>query len=126
MVLIQKINWLRPFTWENKSDQVHEAKVSSTWRYSDPNDAYEAKSEGFLPGTRGLPNSQEWEYEFGKNTITFTYGGNDTSRQTGGKMISRGIIKGIFDYQDGAISWTVDELISTTWDKTVAATRKSS
>ena len=31
-------------------------------------------------------------------------------------MISRGIIKGIFDYQDGAISGTVDEFISATWD----------
>ena len=105
-----------PFTWENKSDQVYGAKVSSPWRYRDPNDAYEAKSEGSLPETRGMPNSQEWEYEFGENTITFTYGGNDTSSPTDGELIARDIIKGSFDYQDGTISGTVDEFISASWD----------
>jgi len=105
-----------PFTWENTSDQVYGAKVSSPWRYSNPNDAYEAKSNGSLPETRGEPNSQEWEYEFGENTITFTYGGNDTSSQTGGEEILRDIIKGSFDYKNGRISGTVDEFTSALWD----------
>ena len=105
-----------PFTWENKSDQVYGAKVSSPWKYSNPNDAYEAKSKGSLPERRGEPDSQEWEYEFGDNTITFTYGGNDSSTQTGGEEILRDIIKGSFDYQNGKISGTIDEFVSAVWD----------
>ena len=105
-----------PFTWENKSDQVYGAKVSSPWQYKNPNDAYEAKAKGSLPERRGEPDSQEWEYEFGDDTVTFTFGGNDSSTATNGEEILRDIIKGSFNYKNGEISGTVDEFVSATWD----------
>ena len=52
------ISWA-PFNWENKSDKVYGAKVSSPWKLDDPNEGYEEKSKGSLPARRGAPDSLE-------------------------------------------------------------------
>ena len=101
--------------WINQSDQTYGTVGDGYWRYSDANDAYEAKPRSTInasPASRGEPNSLQWEFEFGGDAIIYTIGGNDNSSTTNGESTRRVIFGGKFDYQNNDV--TGDLLFITT------------
>lgn len=96
------------FTWITKSDAVYGTGGKPFRQGQDPFEVFQEEAPN-SPWTQPEFYSYQWEYEFSKDTIIFTEGGDDGPvDEEPGRDMNRLVIKGNFKYTKDGISGTID------------------
>jgi hypothetical protein len=96
------------FKWITKSDVVYGTGGRPFRQGQDPYSIFKEEAPN-SPWTQPEFYSYQWEYEFSKDTIVFTEGGDDGPiDEEPGKDLNRLVIKGSFNYTKDGITGVID------------------